>query len=58
MVDLAGIGDSNENGVICHTNYTNCCARGGPDYLGSRWYYPGNRIVTSNRSSAETFTRT
>ena len=58
MVDLAGIGNSSKTGLICHTNYTNCCTGGGSDNLGSRWYYPGNRTVTSNRSRTEAFFRT
>ena len=57
-MDLADIGDSNETGLICRTNHTNCCTKGGSDYLGSRWWYPGNRTVTSNHSSAEAFIRT
>ena len=56
VVNLTDIGDSNETGLICHTNHTNCCKKGGPDYLGSRWWYPGNRTVTSNPRSREAFT--
>ena len=57
VVNLDNIGNSSSRGLVCHTSYINCCARDGPDYLGSRWYYPGNRTVTSNRSSTEPFTR-
>ena len=54
VVDLADIGYNNTTGLICHTNYST-----GHGYkLGSRWWYPGNRTVTSNRSSTEPFSRT
>ena len=58
MVNLDNIGNSYETGLICHTDYPNCCTGSGPYNLGSRWWYPGNRTVTSNRSSTEPFTRT
>ena len=58
MVDLNEIGNFSNTGLVCHTNYTNCCISPMTMALGSRWWYPGNRAVTSNRSSTEAFTRT
>ena len=57
MVNLTDVGDSNATGLICHTSYSNFYTGRGLDYLSSRWWYPGNRTVTSNPSS-RAFTRT